>query len=366
MPERDAQAIREACTRFATGHYPRTPRQTLATLAAATPEDARPDFYGGGVVADFEAEMAALLGKPAAVFMPSGTMAQQIALRIWADRTGNPAFACHPTCHLELHEDWAYRTLHGLHAELVGNRYRLLTLADLQALRVPVGMLLLELPQRPIGGALPAWGELVALTHWAREQGIILHLDGARLWECRPFYAPHDYAAIAALFDTVYVSFYKILGGLTGAVLAGPEDVINEARVWMHRHGGRVVHLYPYVLSARQALAERLPRIEAYVARAQEVAAALRALDGVEITPDPPPTNMFQLFLRRDGDALREAALDIAEETGTWLLRGSALAPAQIPAYWMMEFVSGDATLDIPVAELAGLYADLLRRAGTP
>ena len=59
-----------------------------------------------------------------------------------------------------------------------------------------------------------------------------LHLDGARLWESRPFYENARYAEIAALFDTVYFSFYKGLGGLAGGALAGPADVIAEARVW--------------------------------------------------------------------------------------------------------------------------------------
>ena len=365
MPDRDMNAIRAACTRFATGHYPRSARQELLALAEATPEDTEADFYGGGVVAEFEAEVAELLGKPAAVFMPSGTMAQQIALRIWAEYTGSNAFACHPTCHLEVHEDWAYRTLHGLHAELVGSRYGLITLEDVQAIKAPFGTLLLELPQRPIGGALPAWEDLVALTDWAREQDIILHMDGARLWECQPFYG-RDYAAIAGLFDTVYVSFYKILGGLTGAILAGPEDLIAEARVWMHRHGGRVYHLYPYALSARQGMAAHLPRIADYHAKAVEVAAALDSINGVALTPNPPHTNMFHLFLQGDRERLLEAALDIAEETGVWLLRGAGLGPTQIPGHYMMEFVTGEATLDIPTEELTGLYASLLRRANAP
>ena len=72
-----------------------------------------------------------------------------------------------------------------------------------------------------IGGALPAWDDLVAMVAWAREQHMITHMDGARLWESQPFYG-RDYAAIAALFDTVYVSFYKILGGICGAMLLGP------------------------------------------------------------------------------------------------------------------------------------------------
>src|SRR5439155_2093242 len=115
----------------------------------------------------FERRVAELLGKDAAALMPSGTMAQQIALRIHCSRRGVGTVAFHPTCHLELHEHSAYAHLHGLHAELLGEPNRLIRLDHLEALRVPLGALLLELPQREIGGLLPEWEELTAQTAWA-------------------------------------------------------------------------------------------------------------------------------------------------------------------------------------------------------
>ena len=113
-------------------------------------------------MAVLEAEVRELLGKPAAAFMPSGTMAQQIALRIHADRRGRQVVAFHPTCHLELHEDKAYQRLHGLVGRTLGDGRELLTLADIEAVREPLAALLIELPQREIGGRLPAWDDLVA------------------------------------------------------------------------------------------------------------------------------------------------------------------------------------------------------------
>ncbi|HLI07996.1 MAG TPA: beta-eliminating lyase-related protein [Ktedonobacteraceae bacterium] len=127
----------------------------------------------------------------------------------------------HPTCHLEIHEQHGYQRLHHLPGILLGESQRLLTLEDVKKVAEPLAALLIELPQREIGGQLPAWEDLTALTDRARERGIVLHLDGARLWECQPFYG-REYRKIAALFDTVYVSFYKILGGIAGAVLAAP------------------------------------------------------------------------------------------------------------------------------------------------
>jgi threonine aldolase len=357
----DKEAVFEACTRFLMHHYPRSPRQTLSDLAEFAPPEAKHDRYGQGeLIASFELQIAELLGKPAAVFMPSGTMCQQIALRIWSERRGIRTIAFHPTCHLELHEDKGYQLLHGLHGLLVGRPSRLIALDDLQAIREPLGALLLELPQREIGGQLPSWDELVAQVDWARQRGIPTHLDGARLWECKPFYR-RSYAEIADLFDTVYVSFYKTLGGIAGAVLAGPADVIAEARVWQHRHGGTLVHMFPYVLAARQGLEERLGRIEAYCLKAAEVAEALRALPQITIVPDPPATNMMHLFIRAEMARLEAAAVELARETRVRLLR--SFAPTELSGYQRAEFVAGDATLDLANDEIVALFQSLLRRA---
>lgn len=356
----DPDQIRSRCTRFLMHHYPSAPQQVFSHLAAMTGIDEADHYGAGDLIVGFEADIAAMLGKEAAVFMPSGTMCQQIALRIWADRHGRRAVAFHPTCHLELHEQQAYRLLHNLHGVLVGSRHHLMTLDDLQQVAEPLAALLVELPQREIGGQLPSWDDLAALCDWARERDMALHLDGARLWECQPFYE-RSYAEIAALFDTVYVSFYKTLGGIAGAVLAGPADVIAEARVWQRRHGGNLIRLFPYVVSARQGLSERLERMGIYHRHACAVAAALAALPQVEVVPNPPHTNMFHLFMRGDHGRLERAALEVAAETGVWLFRSPR--PTQLPTYQMVEYVAGDASLDVTPAEVVALIGDVVRRA---
>jgi threonine aldolase len=283
-------------------------------VADAIPADIRPDRYGEGeFVEDFERRVADLLGQEAAALVPSGTMAQQIALRIHCDRRGVDTVAFHPTCHLELHEHGGYAHLHGLKAELIGDRDRLIELADLEALHAPVGALLLELPQRETGGRLPEWDDLVAQVEWARSRGAATHLDGARIWEAGPYYErPH--AEIAALFDTVYVSLYKGLGGFAGSVLAGPSEVIAEARVWRRRHGGTLLNLFPFAAAAQPGLDALVGQMPRFLEHARAIAAALRELPGVDVVPDPPQTSLFHLHLRGDRDALRERALDLAQE----------------------------------------------------
>jgi threonine aldolase len=356
-------AIRSRCARSLSFHHPHrsAPHQAFVELAAATPPDVVLDMYGEGeVLSSLEREIAGLLGKEAAIFMPSGTMAQQIALRIWADRSGRRSVAFHPTCHLEQHEEKGYQRLHNLHGVLVGSPHRLLTLADLKAVADPLAAVLIELPQREIGGQLPSWDDLVAVTSLARDRGARVHLDGARLWEARPYYK-RDLAEIAALFDSVYVSLYKGLGGIAGAVLLGSADVIAEARVWRRRHGGTLVHLFPYAIAARAAMAERLDKMESYYAKAVEIGQAIGSIEGVEIIPSPPQTNMMHVHLRGDKALLEAAALDIAREEGVWMF--SAVRPTSSPSRFMFELVVGDATMDLRVEEIAQLLRKLLEKA---
>lgn len=359
--ERNRQAIISQCTHFVTGHYPVSPHEMFAALSEFTSPDIASDFYGSGeLITNFEAEIAALLGKPAGVFMPSGTMAQQIALRIHAEHSGNRHVALHPTSHVEVHEKYAYRELHQLSAIRVGNPDYLMTLDDLKAVKMPIGTLLIELPQREIGCMLPSWDELTEMVAYARENGMKVHMDGARLWESQPFY-DRSYAEICDLFDTVYVSFYKTLNGLTGAMLLGEQSVIDESKIWQRRHGGNLIRMYPYILSSKMGLDQHLPLMKAYYDKTVEIAAALSQMDDIELKPMIPHSNHMFVYFRRDSQRLMDAVLDIASETQTLLIYGCRQSP--IPVYATAELRIGNATLDIPTDEIASLFADLMRRS---
>ncbi len=183
-----SDSVRAGCARSLSPYAPQNRVPQAATERWAS-ESIQADVYGdGGAVDAVEHRVALLLGKPAAVFMPTGTMAQQIALRIHADRRDSRTIVFHPLCHLERNEERAFEHLHALRGCPVGEEDRLVELADLAAKAEPVAALVLELPQRMIGAQLPTWPELVAQTTWARERGAAAHLDGARLWEAQPFY----------------------------------------------------------------------------------------------------------------------------------------------------------------------------------
>jgi threonine aldolase len=363
MDRRQQQRIVERCERFVnTWTAMRDPAAEFRALAERAGK--RIDIYGHGEsVERLEARVAGLLGKEAAALFPSGTMAQQIALRIWCDRRGSSTVAFHPQCHLDVHEERGYEVLHGLHARSVGRRNRVIERADLDELAEPVGALLLELPQRDLGGQLPAWRDLRAQATWARRNGVALHLDGARLWQCGPFYK-RPLHEIAALFDTVYVSLYKDLGGLGGCVLAGPEDVIAEARVWRIRHGGRLATFEPIALSSERGLDEVLPRMASFVRKAKEIGVALARVDGIDVIPDPPQVAMLHVAVRGDLERVNEAVLDIAKEHRT-LISGE-FRPTEIANIQSTELSIGAPALEIPTSEITDLYAELVSRAARP
>jgi threonine aldolase len=336
----DLTAVLKACTRFLLWNSPSAfkPESALKELAQAVRQEDRSDFFGeGGLIDAFEKHVAQLLGKEAAVFMPSGTMAQQIALRIWTDRRGCRNIVFHPMSHLEKHEEKAYERLHRMRAIVTGtpdNPNALIRRKTLEGIAEPLGAVLIELPQRWLGGVLLSWDELAELSAWGKERSVPLHLDGARLWECKPYYQK-DYTEIAGHFDSVYVSFYKGLGALAGAALTGPADFIAEARIWRKRHGGAIFSLYPYVVSARRALEIRLPKMQQYHEMAVAIAQELTRIEGIELCPNPPHTNMMHVYLRGSSQRLQAAALEVAQESRVWLFYQLWTSP--LPGYALLE-----------------------------
>jgi threonine aldolase len=290
------------------------------------------------------------------VFLPSGTMGQQAVLRVHADQRQRRTVLFHPMCHLERHEEQAYQRLHGLTGRPVGDQNRLITLADLTAVAEPAAALLIELPQRDLGGQQPSFDELAAQVGWARERGTAAHLDGARLWESAAGYGRSP-AEIADLFDTAYVSFYKGIGALPGCCVAGPADVISQVREWRRRMGGTLHGLWPNAASALSCLAERLPRFPAYLEHARALAGALAATPGVTVVPDPPQVPMMHLLLRVTADGYAAAARRLATERGIWI------APASMtttdPAVQRIELSVGDATLGFEPGEVSEIFAGI-------
>ena len=349
----ELMALRQRCTRSIQGHGLATAASMLATI----PADTAMDNYGqGGVVADLEAEICRLLGKPAATFLPSGVMGQQAVLRVHADARNRRTVIFHPMCHLEQHEEQAYQRLHGLIGRAAGNRDRLITMDDLTAIAEPPAALLIELPQRDIGGQQPEWDDLAAQVDWARQRGAAAHMDGARLWESSAGYGRSP-AEISALFDTVYVSFYKGIGALPGCCVAGPEDVVEQVREWRRRMGGTLYGLWPNAASALTLLRRRLPLMPGYLSHARAIAAALGDVPGVRVVPDPPQVPMMHLLLTTTEEGFLAAARRLATEQRIWV-RPKADTTAD-PGVQRLELSVGDATCALTPEQARDIIAAL-------
>ncbi|MEU1004013.1 threonine aldolase family protein [Streptomyces tibetensis] len=344
LRERRLAAHHRARRVFARLGFQQTLRERLALLeeaAAVHDLDQLSDVYGDRVVETLETKVAGLLGTEAAAFFPTGTMAQQVALRCWAGRTGNPTVALHALSHPEVHERNAFSEVGRLRPVRLTSEPRLPTAAEVRDFEEPFGALMLELPLRDAGFVLPSWEELTAVVEAARERDAVVHFDGARLWESTVHFG-RPLEEIAGLADSVYVSFYKALEAFGGAALAGPKELVEEAKTWRHRYGGTVFQQFPTALSALVGLERQLPRLPEYVAHARVVAASMReafAAAGVpwaRVHPEVPHTHDFQVWLPYEADVLGETAVRMAEETGIalfgngWDRGGPGLAHTEV------------------------------------
>ncbi|PKI17594.1 threonine aldolase family protein [Colwellia sp. 12G3] len=301
-------------------HPQRTMTERLQSLLPLAAQYSEADCYGQGeLVNEFEQQVAAMLGHEAALFLPSGTMAQTMALRIWAEKKHCNQVAFHPTSHLQLHEQNAYQVLHGLDSCLVGKLNEVINRADLDTIHIPLAALLLELPMREIGGQLPTWKELEAQQKWAKSQGIALHLDGARLWSCSEYYQK-TLAEIGSLFDSVYVSFYKDLDGIAGAMLTGSAEFIDEARIWTRRLGGNLITLFPDILAAKQGLTDNIPLMPDFVAKAATIAKLFNQHFPTHTIPLCPPCNLFHLVIEQSAKELMPKVMKWSEQYNMALL----------------------------------------------
>ncbi|MFE5399571.1 threonine aldolase family protein [Streptomyces sp. NPDC056568] len=344
LRDRRVAAHRGARRVLAAPGFGTTLRERLALLEGAAELydlDEASDMYGDGIVEALEEKTAALLGTEAAAFFPTGTMAQQVALRCWAGRTRDPVVALHGLSHPEVHERNAFSLVSGLRPVRLTSEPRMPTAEEVRDFEEPFGALMLELPLREAGFVLPTWEQLTEVVDAARERDAVVHFDGARLWESTVHFG-RSAAEIAALADSVYVSFYKSLKGYGGAALAGPRTLVEEARAWRHRYGGAVFQQFPTVLSALAGLERELPRLPEYVAHARVVAAALRegfaaaGLPWARVHPEVPHTHEFQVWMPYEAEVVGEAAVRQGEETGTvlfsrgWRSPGPGLAVTEV------------------------------------
>jgi threonine aldolase len=351
------------CTAILPGHRARSPAELYAAMAAwCEANGVGHDVYGeGDLIQSFERKVAELLGFEAAVFCISGTMSQVTALRLAAmERAGAPV-ALHPTSHIFVHERSNYQLLGHFDALQVGDRHRPWAAADITAIPDRLSAVGLEVPMREIGGQLSAWDELQAIKAHCKAKDIHLHMDGARLWEAAAGYG-RGVAEIAAGFDSVYVSLYKGIGGLGGAMLAGSHDVVARAAEWFRRQGGNVIHRSPYIVAAAMQFDARLAAMPDYFRRTEFLYEVLRAHPVLRVNPARPQANMLHIHLPVGRERALAIRRQLAQEYGVWIF--NRINHGVLPASSYFELYVGDNLLDLPDARVREAVALLAAAAG--
>lgn len=256
---------------------------------------------------------AELLGKEAAIFMPSGTMTNQVAVRIHC-KPGDE-FLCEAGCHIYYYEQGGFAQLSGVVARTVQGEGGLLRLEHLEGLLRPdnehfvrTTLVSLENTHNRGGGRILPQKDVVEICDWAHAAGLRTHLDGARFWNAvvATGLSPKE---LAAPFDTVSVCFSKGLGAPVGSCLAGSKEAIAEARRHRKLFGGGMRQGGVIAAAALYALENHVERLAEDHANAKLMAEILVQSPWLTLTPEMVDTNMV-IFRLKDpaGDAASLAA----------------------------------------------------------
>jgi len=264
------------------------------------------DQYGEDPsVNQLQEEVAALLGTEASLFLPSGTMANQVALRTLT-RPGDDVLVPHDS-HIVLHETGAGAANAGVQFSPIGagGRY---TADDVRAAIKPAGhivyppstLLVAENTHNRAGGIVLRQGELGAAVAVAREHGMATYLDGARLLNAAVA-SGRPAAELAAGFDLVSLSLSKGLGAPAGSMLAGARDIVARAHRYRRMAGGAMRQAGILAAAGSYALAHHVDRLAEDHANARLLATELLRGDDVELDLDTVQTNIvvFRLVERR-------------------------------------------------------------------
>jgi threonine aldolase len=280
-----------------------TPAQYAALLTRIIDEKGvTPDSYIlGGVVDELEAAFARVLGKERAVFMPTGTLANHMAVRTLA---GGPSrVIVQEPSHFYLDEGDCAQTLSNLTLMPLAPDKATFTADDVQQVidqakggRVlsRVSVIAIESPVRRKLGEQFDPAEMQKVVALAKREGIRLHLDGARLF-LQAAYTGENVADTAKPFDTVYVSLYKYFNAASGAILAGPRGLLDPMFHARRMFGGGLSSVWPFAAVARHYLDGFSDRYAKAVRISEDLIRGLAERDGFRVERVTPGTNLFWL-----------------------------------------------------------------------
>uniref|UniRef100_A0A7S2WST4 Aromatic amino acid beta-eliminating lyase/threonine aldolase domain-containing protein n=1 Tax=Mucochytrium quahogii TaxID=96639 RepID=A0A7S2WST4_9STRA len=331
-------------------------REWVNRMANSKYIDYETDSYSNGPLVELlEERVASLLGKEKALFFHKGSICCLAALMAAAEKRDNKQVILHPKSHIHMDETNSYQTVGSLKGNLIGDDLPF-DFNMVQQVENKASVLTVELPLRRVGFQLTPWDELEKMHAWCKENDVHFHMDGARLWESAHYYGK-SVADIASLFDSVYVSLYKGLAGIGGAVLAGDADFIEDCKTWRARLGGLHWTLFPMLVTGLDGLDNELPKISGYAERALAISKELKQNSRIRIDK-PVHVNAFQILVRGDIETINAKRSELIRERGYWPVR--CFRATSDPEWQFVEFEVGYGSEEITNDEVVEFFSLLL------
>ena len=332
-----------------------TPGMRAAMAAAEVGDDV---FDEDPTVHALQERIADLLGKEAALYVPSGTMSNQLAVRVHC--SPGDELLCEAGCHIQNYEQAAHVQLSGVAAMPIEGEYGVLEVGQLRGRIRPENehcvrtrLVCLENTHNRGAGRIQPYENVAAICSWAREQGLATHLDGARLFNA--VVATGISADVwAQQFDTVSICFSKGLGAPVGSALVGERDAIRAARRHRKALGGGMRQGGIIAAGALYALEHHVERLAEDHIHAQRLGAAIRGIAGLTLTPPDVQTNIviFEVAPELGSAAYFCGRLELQG------LRMLAISPTRVRAVTHLDVTAADVDRACEiVAEVAGSVA---------
>ncbi len=285
-------------------------------MAAAEVGD---DVFGDDpTVNRLQERVAELLGKEAALFVPSGTMSNQVCIRAWTQP--GDELICEQGCHIYNYEAGGPAALSGVMCRTVEGQYGVMELSQLQGLIRPdnehlvrTRMVCLENTHNRGGGKIYPLDKIKAISEWARKNKLIMHLDGARLMNA-VVATSVPAKQWASFFDSVSICFSKGLGAPIGSALAGPKEFVAKGRRIRKLFGGGMRQVGVLAAAALYALDHHVERLAEDHAHARLIADGVSDIPGVTLFPPEIETNILYLKLPPDLGTAAEVVKRLKEQ----------------------------------------------------
>jgi threonine aldolase len=286
-----------------------TPAMRAAMQAAEVGDDV---FDEDPTVRRLQERVAQLLGKEAALFVPSGTMSNQICVK--AHTQPGDELLCEASCHIYNYEAGGAAVLSGVTCRTIEGEHGILDVRQLADKIRPVNehlvrtrLVCLENTHNRGGGRIFPIDKVRAISAWAREHGLIMHLDGARLWNAvvATGIPPAEWCRY---FDTVSVCFSKGLGAPVGSALAGPREFVARGRFIRKLFGGGMRQAGVIAAGALYALEHHIERLAEDHRNAQVIAEAVADTPGLRLDPPDVQTNLVFFHIDSELGSSRDVA----------------------------------------------------------